>query len=765
MVFLLNIIALAVHTQSQKLDTNEIYLQKEKPPKFIKKEDNDRFRFNGRYLNSFDISTRIVESKARSDREYYHCYVSLTKCEFSNSFAFGSGLSLDAGGAIFISSSLLIISDSTGTSTKTIFTNNCAGNGGAIAGIDCTISITDATFKNNTAFKSAGAIFATAVADVVKDGVTTNRFKIADSQFYLKFSDFEYNAATELGGAVFLQLFGTTYLEKCAFRQNRAGHSGGAAFVIKTEPYFYQCYFTQNFAGNRTTATPNSLFYETSEANATISNMRRVHRGGFARSGGAIAFNYFDSGPSDTDEDEGNKYSLYAEEPNKRRFEMATLECCFNYNRAFNEDGVAFNGHSIHLAGPVQYNSFADSFDLNAELSVSVNQLIVDNAKEEDKAWMNATFNFFPFNKGVPDECKVSGSGVRPSSYDNGSPAVPKTDSTKDFGKDVPDPTEYVYVATPLTRLPYATTRSYIHTYALTGRTFSLDHQIETQQHRATISPTVSVSPTPSNLPTPTPSPSSSPTVSASVDTRKPSRSPFPTFTPTMSPNPTPTATATISATNLPTPTVSISATPTATMSPLATPSRSGASYSRYTRFVTGSETLVETGIWISHYSFTHSTGDFGEDYTFLTYGTFDPWLSSMWSVSYVDTSTGYMEYSDGPFGPNFQVDTNAGRNDSSLIPIIIGVAAALVLVIIAVILIWFFVFRKDNEYSSDDFSMDMIEETVATVQEDDMAPVTEENPLFSTGVAGVADDPFANDFEEQGSHTEVFRIRRNTIE
>lgn len=80
---------------------------------------------------------------------------------------------------------------------------------------------------------------------------------------------------------------------------------------------------------------------------------------------------------------------------------------------------------------------------------------------------------------------------------------------------------------------------------------------------------------------------------------------------------------------------------------------------------------------------------------------------------------------------------------------IIIGVVAGIILLLAAALLIWFIAVkkRKDDEDSN---SIEMVEETV-TIAPTTSNTVTNDNPLWTTSIAGENDDPFRKDFEEEG--------------
>ena len=92
--------------------------------------------------------------------------------------------------------------------------------------------------------------------------------------------------------------------------------------------------------------------------------------------------------------------------------------------------------------------------------------------------------------------------------------------------------------------------------------------------------------------------------------------------------------------------------------------------------------------------------------------------------------------------------ESTDGMSLGLLIAIIVG---ALLLILLAAGLIWFFIFAE-REDSSSPSCAEMEEETVIQVIDSMSAPITNDNPLWTTSVMGDTDDPFRDDFEEDGA-------------
>ena len=80
-----------------------------------------------------------------------------------------------------------------------------------------------------------------------------------------------------------------------------------------------------------------------------------------------------------------------------------------------------------------------------------------------------------------------------------------------------------------------------------------------------------------------------------------------------------------------------------------------------------------------------------------------------------------------------------------------IGIGCGILLLILIAGLIAFILLKKKDDDSSSS-AVEMAEETVMQVPDSTSAPVTNDNPLWTTSVMGDTDDPFKNDFEEDGA-------------
>ena len=84
-------------------------------------------------------------------------------------------------------------------------------------------------------------------------------------------------------------------------------------------------------------------------------------------------------------------------------------------------------------------------------------------------------------------------------------------------------------------------------------------------------------------------------------------------------------------------------------------------------------------------------------------------------------------------------------------------------MIVVIVVVVYFLVGRKKSQSSSDS-CVEMAEETVLQVQDSTSAPITNDNPLWTTSVMGDTDDPFRNDFEEEANEG-FFNVRDANME
>jgi len=106
----------------------------------------------------------------------------------------------------------------------------------------------------------------------------------------------------------------------------------------------------------------------------------------------------------------------------------------------------------------------------------------------------------------------------------------------------------------------------------------------------------------------------------------------------------------------------------------------------------------------------------------------------------------------------------NAGEEEGgNLVVVVAAVVSGIILIVIIALLVWFFVGYSKSSSSSDSV-VEMDEETVLHVPDSTSAPITNDNPLWTTSVMGDTDDPFRNDFEEVAAEG-FFNERAETVD
>jgi len=110
-----------------------------------------------------------------------------------------------------------------------------------------------------------------------------------------------------------------------------------------------------------------------------------------------------------------------------------------------------------------------------------------------------------------------------------------------------------------------------------------------------------------------------------------------------------------------------------------------------------------------------------------------------------------------------FQVDgeTNTTEAPIDLMTLIALIIGGLLLLLLLSLCIWFVLLKSDD--SSTGSCVEMIEETVMQVPDSTSAPITNDNPLWTTTAMGDTDDPFRNDFEEEDLNKGFFKVGDNT--
>lgn len=308
-------------------------------------------------------------------------------------------------------------------------------------------------------------------------------------------------------------------------------------------------------------------------------------------------------------------------------------------------------------------------------------------------------------------------------------PSQPVVVPSGDGTSKVADPTEYTYRATPITKLPYATTRSLGYKtakpiqYPISPATYSV----------ARTAPMTNVQ-TPGSTAHSTPH--STPHSTAH-------KTPFSTVHSTAHKTPF----STMHSTPHSTPFSTMHSTPhsTAHSTPHSTAHKTPFSTMHSTPHSTAHSTPHSTP-----HSTAHSTPHSTPRYTISPSASIAPAISS---VNLGENSTETMN-----------IITGTQTKKKNWLPIIIGAIVGFLLLaaIIAFLIFWF----KKREESSDDSICEMQEETVINYNMTEGATITNDNPLWKTSITlDISDDPFKNDFEEAEAAEDFFAVREKFLD
>jgi len=622
-------------------------------------------------------NTYGLSGQARTESEFFLCSVNLDgSVIFENNYAFGAGLASangGAGGALFVSfCSLTINGKENNQNNNDHFTGNKAAVGGAIAALYSNVLLNGVKFVSNEAYKFAGALYLQGFEPKTGE----NAGKRAVLYWQLRDGAYTGNKAQDVGGAIVATAGLDLYIEGTELKENKAGISGGALYIINTPTKLYNSKLILNEAGVE--EIYNKGIKKQAQVPITI-NLA-------GRGGGAI---YFMS---------DNHFKTAGDVLSKEYRILYTQECCFSKNKATNGHNFAEEnaspGHIIMFNGACQWHSQDDA--------VKIDELSIGHVKSQFGAELiRANYNTQTEGAVMENACG-SGDANKPA-YETGNAKEftfdPYDGGEQKVGVLTDAPTEFEYEATPLTELPYATTSSWIN-YGPTVEFVKIDNT-------KTIKRTLINTPQESKMPT-------------FADT------PFPTLfdTPINTPEETPEKTG---------------LTPAKTRY-IATPAR--------TAKIEVSVIDLQTEYSIRVKSKTVSGNTEIEIY--------------IWSKTYGYTvvETGVeVSMDDG----EAQNDGENGQKDNNLVVIIAVVISGIILIIIIALLVWFFVGYSKSSSSSDSV-VEMDEETVLHVPDSTSAPITNDNPLWTTSVMGDTDDPFRNDFEEVAAEG-FFNERAETVD
>ena len=376
-------------------------------PKFQRLEDEeDNLDIEEKYDRDTTIQGAV--STARMN-EYYLCSVEISEnSQFSDNYAFGVGLASGSGGSLFLTFSSLM-------AKGTIFKNNYALIGGGVALLSSQAFFENPTFKSNTAMRYGGGVYF--------QGVWTIEEEIKQRQvLYHVGGSYEENDATEVGGGICFTSAGCSFLESVVFKTNVAGISGGGLYAAGAPLKLFTCSFLKNYAGT----WDGVVALKQNAQNPVISSPRFRARGG-----GGLCF------------------------LSKTSKQLCTSNCFFggnsaNYPATFGSGA----GHEMLLDGAVHWISFRDTINGYKELtSIAIStkqwkhggeakqEIYLLNDKDNTNVWNDYTANH-AYTEMIIDYKE------------------PEREEQSQLTSYVPSPTPFVYEATPITALPYRTTKA-----------------------------------------------------------------------------------------------------------------------------------------------------------------------------------------------------------------------------------------------------------------------------------------------------------------
>ena len=399
-------------------------------PSYIPVNEYQPFNITEDNVGRHIVFSTTESGKTRINQMYIQCSIQITNSEFTDCDAFATSAFSGCGGIIYGKECQLLAESLTATNCAAVY-------GGSIYMIASTMLIHDSTFNQNTAYRTAGAIF-------YRGGESTAIVQIYNTRF-------QGNVASNFAGAMTLYGKGTSYFDNVTFIENCAGIAGGAIDHCDNSVQFFDC----TFESNTLDADKRILKNETKKY-LVIDRVSSIYN---ARGGSSIFF-------------------INNEE---NRLEVFMQKCCFKGNKAnqaflFSNQtenatisgyNLVFSGNfawtAMHCCGVKDYSNIK-CLKNNCTDALNFGMLIYDE-----------------FECGAANEHSTLEISLKEGTF------------STDLQKYVPEPTLYAtYLATPITQLPLATTASY---HNLPAKIF----KTSATQNRLTLEPTPLKTPTQSN--------------------------------------------------------------------------------------------------------------------------------------------------------------------------------------------------------------------------------------------------------------------------
>ncbi|EAY14516.1 polymorphic repeat outer membrane protein, putative [Trichomonas vaginalis G3] len=191
---------------------------------------------------SYEATTE--SDKPRYQRNYFRCVVKTLNSEFSKCYAFGVGLTMGSGGALYLSVSNLDSKDTT-------FKENLANNGGALSIIGGDVLISSSTFDSNTAYENSGSIFISAskyglLTEIDQDVLKPQNTPQKPNVYIGESTTFTSNSARNSGGAIYVRSATALIANKVTLDQNSAQLAGSALYLDTTPANVISSTITSN---------------------------------------------------------------------------------------------------------------------------------------------------------------------------------------------------------------------------------------------------------------------------------------------------------------------------------------------------------------------------------------------------------------------------------------------------------------------------------------------------------------------------------------
>ena len=633
-----------------------INLAKEDKPSFrTLRYDPPRFEYHDHIGVERHIS-EVTESGSRKSYQFYSSTIFISDSTFKDCYGYGNGELYASGGALFVESSAMQI-------TNTKFESNQAAFGGAVATVSSSTFIEKETqFQNNKAFRIGGAFYA--------EG---NEYSDAsDFKIYITGTTFTQNEAASIGGSIYSTMIGELYIDNSEFTQNSAGVSGGALYLLDTSAKIFDSTFKENKATDMTMSIINPTFTD-KNINKQLFEDNPVKTKFSGRGGGAIFFIAF------------------------KDAKIYTQSNCFSKNKAV-------NGYNIDENGSTEYQGheiLIENQDANADVMwISMNDKILISDKTVQ---IYGKINKQIFNDVDFDDDSLTCS-LNEDDYSTANNKFTFAETTNDIQvktSNIPKPTTFIYEATPLTRLPYKTTSSYLTQYPSA-------HDITLSLSTRTVMATFQQTPDPPEI--------------EDISTPHDESSSY--------------------ASDL-----EIDSSSDETSSEESSSSEIFLDKSSSYDVSSDESSLLESSYDVSSEE-SSKFDDSTQSESSISIETI-PDDSSSEESSAQDIEDTNNTHSAKSIAPEYIQDQTPETDDNSTdLGMIIGIVSGIIVfAIIIIILLWLLIFRRNKNDDSESSSIEMAEQTINETIHN--IGVTFENPLF-TSTIGETDDVFKSDFEEK---------------